>query len=173
MDRTENALALRPVRLSLMDNDRPRDQQAARMLALQTPLSEICATLGYPDEDRTLQGIKRAMADATRFARDEYRYMELLGLDELELRLWRLVEADMPMVDRGQLVRGSDGQPIQDLRFQKEIMAEVRQVKAQRCKLLGLNAPTRVESISMEMINDEIKRLETEVGRHTEYADGG
>lgn len=171
VDRIENALSLRSGRLDVTEPDRPRDKEAARMLATGHSLPEICQTLGYPDESRTLDGVKRAMALAVRFARDEYRYMELLGLDEIELRLWKLLEKSMPLVDRGQVVRGMDGHVIDDLRFDKEVMDEIRKTKAQRAKLLGLNAPTRSEVVSIDLVEAEISRLEAEVHRHIEYSE--
>lgn len=145
-----------------------RDQKSVQLKALHWSLTDICRELGYPSETEAHYGIQRGIAAAARFVQDEARSLEEAGLNELELRLWRLMDMPMPMVNHGQVVRGSDGQPIQDLRFQLDVTDRIAKIKAQRAKLRGLNAPTRTEIISIDLVEAEIMRLESEVRGRTD-----
>lgn len=139
-----------------------RDAEAARLLALGWDPYEIAETLGYSDHAAAVKAAQRAMAEAIRFARDEQRYMELRGLNEIEYRLWQKLDTEVVLVQHGRIVV-IDGAPMADHRFALEVIDRILHVKQQRAKLLGLDAPTRIESISITSIEDEIKRIESEM----------
>lgn len=141
-----------------------RDSEAARLIALGWDPQEIAERLGYPTDRDAVKAAQRAMAQAVRFARDEQRYMELRGLNEIEFRLWKMLDTEVVLVQHGRLVV-VDGIPLQDHRFQLEVMDRILHVKQQRAKLLGLDAPTRIETITLTSVEDEILRLEDELRR--------
>lgn len=143
-----------------------RDTEAAKLIALGWDPQEIADRLGYADEKEAVKAAQRAMALAVRFARDEQRFMELRGLNEIEVRLWKLLDTEVVLVQHGRLVV-LDGAPMPDHRFQLEVMDRILHVKQQRAKLLGLDAPTRIETISLTSIEEEINRIESEIGRGT------
>src|ERR1700733_9125823 len=163
----ENLPVARPGQVDIKLANRLRDQKAAQLRALHWTLTDICHHLGYPNESETHYGIQQGLASVARFAQDEARALEEDGLDELERRLWSLLDEDVPMVDRGQLVKGIDGLPIPDLRFKLDVTDRIAKVKAMRAKLRGLNAPLRTGEITSDMINEAIMRLEAEVNKHT------
>jgi hypothetical protein len=168
-DYMENAPAVRTPVVDTGLLTRLRNQEAVKLKALQWSLTDICRQLGYPTESEAYYGIQQGMADAVRFAKDEDHHLELVGLAELELRLWKMLDENMPMVNHGQVVK-IDGEPVQDLRFQLDVADRILKVKVQRAKLSGLFAPTRTEVITLDMIEAEISRLKTEVSKNTGYS---
>jgi hypothetical protein len=147
----------------LLPGDR-RDSEAARLIALGWDQQEIADRLGYADSGAAVKAAQRAMAIAVRFARDEQRYMELRGLNEIEVRLWKLLETDVTLVQHGRIVIIDDA-PMVDHRFALEVIDRILHVKAQRAKLLDLNAPTRIETITLTSVEEEIMRLEEDLRR--------
>lgn len=150
---------------------RARDAEAARLKALGWSLLDIAKRLKLGDEDdqdkaeqRAAAGIKRAMAEAVRFARDEAKFLELLGLDELELRLWKLLDEHPALVQHGKLVLDfHTDEPIEDHRFALEVVDRIMRVRDQRAKVTGVYAPLRTESITLDSVDAEIRRLEEEL----------
>ena len=53
--------------------------------------------------------------------------------------------------------------PLDDKRFNLEVLDRILKVKDQRAKLLGTYAPTRVESITIDSVEAEIERLQKEL----------
>jgi DNA-binding transcriptional MerR regulator len=153
---------------SQLKKGRARDAEAARLKALGWSLAEIAEKLNLvgdePDhaEDRAAAAIKRAMASAVRFARDERRLLELEGLDELELRLWKLLDERQVLVQHGRIIE-VDGVPLDDNRFALEVVDRIMKVKDQRCKLEGTYAPTRAEIVTFDSVEAEIARLEKQL----------
>lgn len=139
-----------------------RDSEAARLLALSWDPHEIAERLGYFNDREAIKAAQRAMAAAVRFAHDEQRLMELRGLNEIEVRLWKLLDTEVVLVQHGRIVV-IDGAPMEDHRFQLEVMDRILNVKQRRAKLLGLDAPTRIESITLTSVEEEIIRLEREM----------
>jgi hypothetical protein len=145
-----------------------RDSEAARLKALGWSLEDICQRLNLGDDPRRASAaIKRAMATAVRFAHDEYRYLDFQGLDELEYRLWKLLDQKHILVNQGRVIHGETGEPLDDNRLVMEVMDRIMRVKEQKAKLLGYQAPTRSEIISVDSVESEIKRLEAELNRGT------
>lgn len=163
-DYMENPPAVRTPVVDTTLLTRLRNQEAVRLKALQWSLTDICRQLGYPNEAEAYYGVQQGMAAAARFAKDEDHHLELVGLAELELRLWKMLDENMPMVNHGQVVK-IDGEAVQDLRFQLDVADRILKVKVQRAKLSGLFAPTRTEVITLDMIEAEISRLKTELGQ--------
>lgn len=157
---------------------RVRDASAARLKALGWNLLEIAKHLGLGDENdperaeqRVNAAIKRAMASAVMFARDEARQLELIALDELEIRLWKLLDAHPAMIQHGKIVLDhGTGEPLEDHRFALEVMDRIMKVRDQRAKVTGVYAPlTSINaSVPLEMVSEEIKRLELQLGINSE-----
>jgi hypothetical protein len=145
-----------------------RDAEAARLKALGWSISEIAKHLGLDQPNpehataRTAAAIRRAMARAVRFAGDEERHLQLQSLDEMELRLWQLLDEGIVLVQQGRIIVDDQG-PLDDKRFNLEVLDRILKVKDQRAKLLGTYAPTRVESITIDSVEAEIERLQKEL----------
>lgn len=145
-----------------------RDAKAARLKALGWSLPDIAKHLHLdrpnPEnaEARAAAAIRRAMARAVRFAGDEERHLQLQSLDELELRLWKLLDNGTVLVQQGRIIE-IDGVPLDDHRFGLEVVDRILKTKDQRAKLLGTYAPTKVETITIDSVEAEIERLQREL----------
>jgi len=143
-----------------------RDAQAARMKALGYTLPEICEALELgPDTRRAGAAIRRALTNMVRFAQDEMRVMELMSLEELEAQAWRTLRNAHVIVSNGHIVHDETGMPLQDDRYILEMIDRVVRIKERRAKMMGLDAPSRAEVISIDSIDSEIAKLEAEIER--------
>lgn len=147
-----------------------RDAEAARLKATGMPLEQIAAELGLdkPNPEngpgRVAAAIKRAMGEMARFANDEMRMMELRSLDELEWLAWQAIRKSPAIVSQGHVVFNEEtGLPVTDDRFTLETIDRILKIKERRAKLMGLDAPIRREVITMDSIENEIKKLESEL----------
>ena len=149
-----------------------RDREAARLAALGWDPQRIGEHLGLdtdPEhtEARVAAAIRRALAATHQFAASEARLLELAGLQELELYLWRLLSTEVVMVQHGRIV-SINGKPMTDHRFGLEVVDRLRAVKAQKAKLMGWDAPTQTKIMTSDSVEEEIKRLEEEIERNAE-----
>jgi len=147
-----------------------RDAEAARLKAQGMTLEQVAAELGLdkPNPEngpqRAAAAIKRAMGEMARFANDEMRMMELRSLDELEWLAWQTLKTSHVVVSQGRVVLDEDtGLPVTDDRYTLETIDRILKVKERRAKLMGLDAPIRREVITMDSIENEIKKLESEL----------
>lgn len=141
-----------------------RDAEAARLKAIGYTLPEICERLRLgPDTSRAAAAIRRALARSVRFAYDEMRIMEMQSLEELEATTWRTLRNRHVLVSNGRVVHDETGEPLEDDRFVLEMVDRILKIKERRARMLGLDAPTRAEVITIDSIDAEIARLEAQV----------
>lgn len=171
-DRLSDEKMLMPLPIGPVDKrGRARDAEAARLKAMGWSLQRIADYLHlYEDNDprnpgdpeRAGAAIKRAMARAVRFAADETRALELQSYDELEAECWRMLQNKHVMIQNGKVIF-LDGSPVDDDRFVLETIDRILKIKERRARLLGLDAPTRAEIVTIDSIESEIAKLETEL----------
>jgi|SRR5690242_2156571 hypothetical protein len=147
-----------------------RDAECARLKAIGWPLDKIARymCLDEPDPEngpvRVAAAIKRALGEMARFANDEARLMESNSLDELEWEAWKTLQERHVVISQGRVVRDDEtGEVIPDDRYILETVDRILKIKERRAKLLGLDAPMRREVITMDSIDQEIAKLETEL----------
>lgn len=147
-----------------------RDAECARLKAIGWPLDKIARYLYLDDPDpengpvRVAAAIKRALGEMARFANDEARLMESNSLDELEWEAWKTLQARHVVISQGRIVRDDEtGEVIPDDRYILETVDRILKIKERRAKLLGLDAPMRREVITLDSIDQEIAKLETEL----------
>ncbi len=158
-------LPLPPGTRGILRKGRDRDTEALRLKALGWTLQEIADQLKLTGDGptRVTAAIKRAMSTMVRFAGDEHRLLELTSLDELEAACWRELRARHVLVQQGRIIVADDGTALTDDRFILETVDRIIRIKDQRARLLGLNAPTKTEVLTIDSIDAEIKRLNAEV----------
>lgn len=151
---------------------RARDSEAARLKALGWSLEQIATRLELwsggkrengPDESRAGAAVKRAMARAVRFATDETRALELQSYDELEAICWRELQANPRLVQQGRIIVDEEGFAVPDKRLLMEIVDRILKIKERRARLLGLDAPTKAEILTVDSVDAEIAKLEAEL----------
>jgi hypothetical protein len=150
-----------------------RDMEAARLKALGWSLPDIAVAIGVDDpqdpqksSDRAAAAVKRAMAAAVRFSHEEYRLMDLAGLEELESRLWQMLADKHVLVQQGRIIY-QDSLPLEDARLKLEIMGQLASVKRDKAKLMGYTAASKIE-ISSAALDEEIARLRAETAGNPE-----
>lgn len=141
-----------------------RDREAARLKAIGWTLEEIGAHLEFGDDERLVAAaIRRATAQMARFAGDETKLMELRSLDELEYEAWKMLRKGHIMVSHGKVIRNDLGQPMADMEYPLKVLDRIIRVKERRAKMLGLDASTKIEVVTIDVIDAEIAKLEREV----------
>lgn len=165
----ENTLAPAVSRFRTRARGIGRDMEAARLKALGWDILDIAQAIGVatPDDPqksaaRAMAAIKRAMAAAVRFSKDELRYLDLAGLEELERRLWQMLADKHVLVSNGRIIYGEGGASVDDTRLKIEIIGMIASVKRDKAKLMGYIAPQRIE-ISDDMLNQAIAELSEQV----------
>ena len=143
--------------------------EAARLKAIGHPLEDIAVHFGWydpdgtPDTNRVSTAIRTHLSSIYRFTTDEARILELESLDQLEYRLWKLLDDEHVVISQGRIVRNEHGDPVPDSRFALETMDRIIKIKDHRAKMMGLYAPKQVEIVTLDRIEQEISKLEQQL----------
>lgn len=166
----EYLLALPSERWNIRQKGKMRDNECARLKAQGWKLEDIAKHLGLDQPNpengpqRVAAAIKRALGEMSRFVGDEMRLMESNSLDELEWEAWKTLQSRHVVISQGKVVRDeTTGEAIDDDRFILEVLDRILKIKERRAKLMGLDAPQRREVITMDSIDQEIAKLESEL----------
>jgi hypothetical protein len=155
-----------PPRREARATRKSRDMQALHMKAQGHTLQEIADSMGMSGDPRkAARSIRRAAATAYRWASDEARMLEMESLDQLEHMLWTRLRGDQPFLSnaRGVVTDPNSGEPLEDARYALETHDRIMRIKERRAKLMGLDAPTKSEVITIDKVDAEIKKLESEI----------
>ena len=141
-----------------------RDMEALRLRTTGWSLESIADHLGLATNAAVANSLRRAVSMMARFAGNEQRLLELQKLDEAEAEIWKVLKmVHWAYTARGDLVYGPDGEPQKDARIILEAVDRLMKVAERRAKLMGLDAPMRAEVLTIDSIDAEIARLETEL----------
>lgn len=137
-----------------------RDGNACRMRNLGHSYDEIAAELGFGDRGAARKAVERAMLLSVQEPAAEQRAMQLAKLDLLLRKAWEVLYARHIVVNQGRVVLDPDsGEPLVDHGPVLAAVNSVLKIEERRSKLLGLDAPVRVEAITVDMIDVELDRL--------------
>lgn len=118
-----------------------RRAAAVEMRRAGSSLEHIADRLGYINADAARRDINPVLADVLRSPTEEARALDLLRIDGMIVSFWP---------------DAKQGKPQAADRIMKLIEL--------RAKLLGTFAPIQVEQVTMDAVEAEIKRLESELG---------
>lgn len=111
------------------------------------------------------------MTELYKFSSAEDRKASLRRLDRISAEMWRIIRATHVIVagKAGEVATwGTDEegnpQPVLDDKPKIEAARTLIQVEARRAKLLGLDAPTRHEELTLDVLDAEIERLSAALG---------
>lgn len=169
-----------------------RRSAAIRMRIDGVPVTDIRDELGYKSTGAVYQDIGRALAQYVGQPAAELREIEVLRMDaqllrlsEMEARVRQVRDATHVTVNNGKVIYvpgpADDGTmiPLLDdepvLRATAQLISIERQradVQQRRAKLLGLNAPERIELLSLDQIDEAIAKLQAEMAA-MDHADAG
>ena len=143
--------------------------EAARLKAVGWPLEDIAQHFGWfdpdgtPDTNRVATAIRTHLSSIYRFTSDEARIVELESLDQLEYRLWKLLDDEHVVISQGRIVRDEHGDPVPDSRFALETLDRILKIKDHRAKMMGLYAPKQIQVVTLDLIESEISKLEQQL----------
>lgn len=140
-----------------------RDARAAELRRDGANYQEIADRLGFSDRSRARQAVERALAATVAEPAAELRALELARLDEMWRHAWAVLKREHVAHSNGRVVH-LDGKPLVDDGPVLNAIDRLLRIQERRAKLLGLDAPTRVESITIDQIESEISRLSAELG---------
>jgi hypothetical protein len=165
-----------------------RDAQAASLRAKGRTYDAIAAELGFSGRAKAYEAIQRAYADIPYEGAEEARRLDLERVDRLIEHAWAVLERDHPTVSQGRVVRhftgverdedgierlDMDGKPIpvfEDILDDGPALAAIREVRGlleRRARMTGYDAParSRVEFVTEDVIEAEIRKLEAQIGQ--------
>jgi hypothetical protein len=141
-----------------------RDMECLRLKARGYTLEQIAIKMGMDSEKKVGQSIVRATAATRIWAVDEQRIIEYESLAELEARLWELLrEGESKVNARGELILDQFGREVPDKRFYIEVTDRILKAKERRARMLGLDAPSRHQVMTLDSVESAIRDLEAEL----------
>lgn len=144
-----------------------RHAEAVRLRSEGHTYEQIAAQLGYRDRASAYNAVQRTIASTVREPADELRQMELIRLDSLWLQAMQVLQAQHVTVSNGRVVTiEKDGEPVPvpDDAPVLQAIDRLLKIMERRSKLLGLDAPAKVEVMSLDRIDQAITELERELG---------
>lgn len=142
-----------------------RDAQACRLRSEGRNYDEIARDLGFSDRSLARRAVERALMAVIAEPAAQLRTLELARLDLLLGKAWGVLQAEHIVVSQGRVMAHPDtGEPMRDHTPVLHAIDRVLRISERRCKLLGLDAPVRVEAITVDMVEAEIVRLAAELG---------
>lgn len=142
-----------------------RDAEAAELRANGATYQQIADQLGYTDRSNARHGVQRALADTIREPADEVRQIQLAQLDRLTREALKVLERTHVTVSQGRVIKDDEGKPLEDDAPVLNAIDRLLKIAERRSKLLGLDAPSKVEVLSIDAIDAEIGRLTDELDR--------
>lgn len=148
------------------------DAEAAELRAMRWSYPAIAAHQGCA-VSTAFSRVKRAIASVPYEAVDELRRVELDSLDELERKAREVLLATHLRVDHGKVIE-IDGVPMVDDEPVLRAAQTILRIKDMRAKLTGEYAPSRsrVEVVTEDVIDAEIRALEQELARNADSQSG-
>lgn len=126
------------------ERDKVRDLRAARLRALRLSYLQIADELGYANESGAWKAVQRGMALTVREPHQDMILLDLAELDEMAREAWKVLRNTHYTVDRGEVVH-LDGRPLLDDAPVLAAIGRLLDIQVRRARLVGLDAPKRVE----------------------------
>jgi hypothetical protein len=155
-----------PGRVALIDKVAVREREARALELRRDGLTyaQIGEVLGVNRQMAT-RIVQRGLDRIVREPAEQIRRLELDRLDHLQVEGLNVLHRRHVVVQGGKVVKDDDGQPIVDDGPTLHAIHTVLKVQARRAKLLGLDAPAKVEAkvMSIDELDMQIATLEAEL----------
>jgi len=149
-----------------------RDTEAARLKSRGLSYSQIARNLGYETESGAYKAVQRALAAVPAESVDELRRIQSEQIDALTARAIEILESThYAYTVHGELVRGPEGpngepgEPLLDSAPTLAAIDRLIRLAERRSKLMGLDAPTRHEVITLDYLDAQIRAAAEELAR--------
>jgi hypothetical protein len=144
-----------------------RDARAVELRRRNLNYRQIANELGFSSVASAHGAVQRGLADTVAETNDEVRRLELDRLDDMARAALRVLAKTHYAVSHGQVVRHPvTGEALVDDGPTLAALDRLLKIMDRRAKYLGLDAPTRVEVLTIDMIDDEISKLQQELIRN-------
>lgn len=143
-----------------------RRRKAIEMRLAGATLDVIVDELGYSDRAAAHKDITRAMeANVAELGQsvEVLRETELQRLDILWADAWAVLKREHVTVSHGRIIKDDSDEPILDDGPVLQAISTLLKIQERRAKYLGLDAPTKVEAITIDAIDDAIAKLTAEL----------
>lgn len=142
-----------------------RDARACRLRSEGRSYAEIARELGFSEPTVARRAVERALVAVVAEPAGQLRTLELARLDLLLGKAWAVLQAEHIAVSQGRvIIDPRNGEPMTDHGPVLAAIDRVLRIMERRSKLLGLDAPIKVETITVDQIEAEIGRLAAELG---------
>jgi len=143
-----------------------RDAKAARQKSRGQTYSQIAENLGYADASGAYRAVQRALAAVPAENVDELRRIQSEQLDALTAKAFEVLESThFAHTVHGELVLAPDGQPLIDDMPVLHAIDRLIRLAERRSKLMGLDAPSRHEVITLDYLDAQIRDAAAELAR--------
>jgi Homeodomain-like domain len=148
---------------------RDREAQALELRRNGASYPQIAERLGI-SVSTAWAAVNRVLKRTAQEAAGDVRKLELERLDQLQIAALTVLRRTHPVVQAGKVVYtgGGDGQPAVPLVDDGPTLAAIRallDIQQRRARLLGLDAPTKVEAkvLTMDVMDARVQELEAEL----------
>jgi hypothetical protein len=147
------------------------DAGAARLRSRGWSYGRIAAELGYSDDAAAYRAVQRVLVETVAEPAAELRQIELARLDVLYEAALGVLEREHLAIANGKVVydfgSSGDGEGKQVLDDAPVLQAIDRclRIQERRAKLLGLDAPAKLEVVTLDAVDAAIRDLEAELAR--------
>lgn len=147
-----------------------RDAEACRLRGeRRMSYQQIADAMGYGDKGSAYRAIQRGLAAIPQEAAAEVLRLELEKLDTLERAALEVLERQHVTVSHGKIVyratAGGQAEPLFDDAPVLQAIDRMLKIQERRAKLLGLDAPKRLEVITIDWLDEQIRTLTAELER--------
>lgn len=126
---------------------------------------EIATALGFSERGGAKRAVERALLAVVAEPAGHLRTLELARLDLLLGRAWHVLQTEHIAVSQGRvIIDPRSGEPMVDHGPVLQAIDRVLKIMERRARLVGLDAPVKVEAITVDQIEVEIARLAEELG---------
>ena len=146
---------------------RDREAQALELRRNGASYPQIADRLGI-SVSTAWEAVHRVLDRTAQEAAGDVRKLELERLDQLQIAALAVLRRTHPVVQAGKIVYSGSGDAAQPLIDDGPTLAAIRtllDIQQRRARLLGLDAPTKVEAkvLTMDVMDARVQELEAEL----------
>lgn len=149
-----------------------RDAEAARLKSRGLSYGQIARNLGYETDSGAYKAVQRALAAVPAESVDELRRIQAEQIDALTAKAIEVLESThYAHTQHGELVRGPEGpngepgEPLIDSMPVLHAIDRVIRLAERRSKLMGMDAPSRHEVVTLDYLDAQIRDAAEELAR--------
>jgi hypothetical protein len=142
-----------------------RDAEALGCRARGWTYERVAQEMGYSDRSAARKACERAMAGTVRESTEAAKTLLLMDLNAAKQAVWAVLEANHLVISEGRVVKLGD-EPIPDDEPVLKAVDRLVRIDQELAKIYGAYAPvqSRVEVITEDAVDAEIRRLEAKLG---------